>query len=136
MKPLKKTDIKERLFYSNWNLTVLIVSRMQSCDPGLKKSLVSEKEHYKKSHQIISIHKFMTIKNHINTIIWRFPEIGVPPNHLNFDGIFHEINQPAIFWGTPRASWKPPYHIREIHTDRQPPKTTAQIKTQGLHGEI
>ena len=30
--------------------------------------------------------------------IWRFPEIGVPPNH-QFNGTFHEINHP--FWGTP-----------------------------------
>ena len=30
---------------------------------------------------------------------WRFPEIGVPPNHPFIDRIFHEINHP--FWGTP-----------------------------------
>ena len=31
--------------------------------------------------------------------IWRFPEIGVPPNHPFLDGIFHEISHPI--WGTP-----------------------------------
>ena len=30
--------------------------------------------------------------------IWRFPELGVPPNHPFIDGIFHEINRP--FGGT------------------------------------
>ena len=25
--------------------------------------------------------------------IWRFPEVGVPPNHPFFVGMFHEINQ-------------------------------------------
>ena len=28
--------------------------------------------------------------------IWRFPKIGVPPNHQFFSRIFHEINYPAI----------------------------------------
>ena len=28
--------------------------------------------------------------------IWRFPEMGVPPNHPNFTSNFHEINHPAI----------------------------------------
>ena len=31
---------------------------------------------------------------------WRFPEIGVPPNYPVLDGIFHEINHPAV--------WVPP----------------------------
>jgi len=34
--------------------------------------------------------------------IWRFPKIGVPPNHPFFSRLFHEINYPAIssYWGT------------------------------------
>jgi hypothetical protein len=38
--------------------------------------------------------------NHI--LIWRFPEIGLPPNHPYIDGIFHEINHPAM--GYPHSS--------------------------------
>ena len=30
---------------------------------------------------------------------WRFPEMGVPPNHPNSNGTFHETNHP--FGGTP-----------------------------------
>ena len=41
-----------------------------------------------------------------NNLIWRFPKIGLPPNHPFIDRIFHEINHP--FWGTPHF-WKPPY---------------------------
>ena len=29
-------------------------------------------------------------------IMWRFPEMGVPPNHPFIDGIFHEINHQTI----------------------------------------
>ena len=32
----------------------------------------------------------------IDVCDWRFPEMGVPPNHPNFTGIFHELNHP--FW--------------------------------------
>ena len=32
----------------------------------------------------------------IPTTIWRFPGMGVPPNHPNFSGIFPNINHPAI----------------------------------------
>ena len=39
-------------------------------------------------------------------IIWSFPKIGVPPNHPNFSGIFHEKNQPA-FLGYPHDSGTP-----------------------------
>ena len=37
--------------------------------------------------------------------IWRFPKIGVPPNHHPFRtmGLSH------LFWGTPMTSWKAPY---------------------------
>ena len=33
----------------------------------------------------------------ISVVIWGFPKIGVPPSsHPFIDGIFHEINRPAI----------------------------------------
>ena len=47
------------------------------------------------------IHRFSPL------LIWGFPEIGVPPNHPNFSGIFHY--KPAIF-GYPHL-WTPPYRI-------------------------
>ena len=39
----------------------------------------------------------------IESMIWRFPEIGVLPNHLFLDEIFHEMNiyKPSSYWGTP-----------------------------------
>ena len=30
------------------------------------------------------------------TLTWRFPKIGLPPNYPFLDGIFHEVNHPAI----------------------------------------
>ena len=44
-------------------------------------------------------------------INWRFPKIWVPPNHPFIDGIFHEINPPAI--GLTPILWKPPIVIQE-----------------------
>ena len=31
--------------------------------------------------------------------VWRFPKLGLPPNHPFYFRIFHEINQ--TFWGSP-----------------------------------
>ena len=42
----------------------------------------------------------------MNIFKWGFPEIAVPPNHPLIDGIFHEINHPAM--GVPHL-WKPSY---------------------------
>ena len=44
--------------------------------------------------------------------IWRFPEIGVPPVLIHFNGIFHEINHPAM--GVPHGHGNP--HIVVIHS--------------------
>ena len=41
---------------------------------------------------------------YINTKWW-FPEIGVPLNHPSLDGLFHEINHPAM--GLLPWPWKP-----------------------------
>ena len=45
-------------------------------------------------------------------IMWRFPEMGVPPNHPFIDGIFHEINHPAI---------------KEYHHFRKPPLVETMV---------
>ena len=39
--------------------------------------------------------------------IWRFPKIRVPPVLIHFNGIFHDINHPAI-WGTPMETLTSP----------------------------
>ena len=49
--------------------------------------------------------------------IWRFPEIGVPPNHPFVDGI--SINQP--FWWYPYSN-RPPYpHILLVFSNINDP---------------
>ena len=50
---------------------------------------------------------------------WRFPKIEVPPNHPFIDGIFHEINHPAIGYphdyGNPHITIDCPLYIDIFH---------------------
>ena len=39
---------------------------------------------------------YIYIYLHVYIYIWGFPEIGVPPVLIHFNGIVHEINHPAI----------------------------------------
>ena len=63
--------------------------------------------------------------------MWRFPEIGVPPNHPNFSRIFL-INH--LFWGSPMtmetAMWGIPHDLR------LPPKVVKVTESCGAirHG--
>ena len=41
-----------------------------------------------------------------------FPKVGVPLNNPLLDGIFHEINRPAM--GVPPWLWKPPWKNVEV----------------------
>ena len=57
-----------------------------------------------------------------NLLIWRFPKIGVPPVLIHFSGIFHEINHPASYWGTPiPASTTRSYarHVTGLNIDKE-----------------
>ena len=52
--------------------------------------------------------KVEKIHQHSQTIIWRLPEMGVPPVIIYFSKVFPNKNHP--FWGTPILG-KPPYEI-------------------------
>ena len=49
-----------------------------------------------------------------NLLIWRFPKIGVPPVLIHFSGIFHEINHPASYWGTPIPGSTTRFYARHV----------------------
>ena len=51
--------------------------------------------------------------------IWMFPEMGVLPNHPFIDGIFHELNNPAMGY---LYFWKPPCLYNQ-HIDALSKKT-------------
>ena len=61
---------------------------------------------------------------------WRFPEIGVPPVIIHFNGIVHY--KPSI-WGYPHL-WKPPYYERSptFHTKRRRPTSALTSGTVPL----
>ena len=40
-----------------------------------------------------------SVTNFCRMQIWRFPKIGIPPNHPFIDGMFH--CKPSSYWGTP-----------------------------------
>ena len=46
---------------------------------------------------------------------WRFPEIGLPPNHVNVHGIFHEINH--LILEVPLGHRTPPWRLPLIPPD-------------------
>ena len=45
--------------------------------------------------------------HHSISVKWRFPEMGVAPNHP-YLARFSIIYKPFSYWGTPMTSWKPP----------------------------
>ena len=63
-------------------------------------------------------------------LIWRFPKIGVLPNHPLIDGIFHELNQ-FYALGVPRVPpwlWNPLPIIGGIPSDGWPAPHSNQIR--------
>ena len=51
---------------------------------------------------LMSVTKWITKGQVFELLIWRFPEIGVPPSsHPFLDGIFPY--KPTSYWGTPMA---------------------------------
>ena len=61
-----------------------------------------------------------------NWYIWRFPKVGVPPNHPFIDG-FSTINHP--FWGTPVYFTHTHWNLSHKHWNFHQHKTTFDPQT-------
>ena len=70
----------------------------------------------------------MRLNHNQPSIIWWFPEIGVPQNHPFLDGIFPKINHPAMK-GYPHLR-KPPYYHTWLGLPR--PSTSKEVHQQGM----
>ena len=71
------------------NLRITIVSSLQPVNSSESYPLVIK-------HSVLEKWSIQISDFPINTSMWGFPELGVPPNHPLLDGIFREIDHPAL----------------------------------------